>query len=73
MYNHDICFSLRALQSRPGLTSSQNVEIGRGKVSNTFAKTTREKTMAKNTNGSPSQPDTFLTMSIRLNNCSSES
>ena len=59
--NNNHCFSLRVLQSRPGLTRSRNVEMESGKVSNTFAKTARNDTIAKNLNGSPSQPNRFLT------------
>ena len=57
---NNFCFSLRALRSRFESTNHRNVETGRGKVSNTFAKTTRGQTMAKKSNGSISQPGRFL-------------
>ena len=66
--NHqtEVYFSLRALQSRFDSSNHRNVEMGRGKVSNTFAKTAREQTMAKNIIESPKELDIFLTTSKKL-------
>ena len=55
--NHqkEVYFSLRALQSMLDTFNHRNVEMGRAKVSNAFAKTAREQTMPKNIIRSPKE------------------